>query len=74
MEKLEIENCLEEIISEIEFLDYKNPITYLIFLDRYSHMLNEIQIANTQEIIDKLKSEIDARTNIYLRKFQNVGE
>ena len=34
MDKLEIENCLAEIVGNCDFLDYKNPLTYLIFLDR----------------------------------------
>lgn len=71
MDKTEIENCLEEIVSCCEFLDYKNPLTYLIFLDRYSHMLNDIQIANTREIIENLKSEINTKNNINLKKFED---
>ena len=31
MDKLEIENCLAEIVGNCDFLDYKNPLTYLIF-------------------------------------------
>lgn len=71
MDKLEIENCLAEIVGSCDFLDYKNPLTYLIFLDRYRHMLNEIQIYNTEEIINNLKSEINARTNLNLKKFED---
>lgn len=71
MDKLEIENCLAEIVGSCDFLDYKNPLTYLIFLDRYRHMLNEIQIYNTEEIINNLKSEINARTNMNLKKFED---
>lgn len=71
MDKLEIENCLAEIVGNCDFLDYKNPLTYLIFLDRYRHMLNEIQIYNTEEIINNLKSEINARTNMNLKKFED---
>ena len=71
MDKLEIENCLAEIVGTCDFLDYKNPLTYLIFLDRYRHMLNEIQIYNTEEIINNLKSEIDSRTNLNLKKFED---
>lgn len=71
MDKIEIENCLIEIIASCDFLDYKNPLTYLIFLDRYRHMLSEIQIANTEEIIKNLKSEMDAYTNLNLKKFED---
>ena len=34
-------------------------------------MLNEIQIYNTEEIINNLKSEIDARINMNLKKFED---
>lgn len=71
MNKNEIEECLAEIVASCDFLDYKNPITYFIFLDRYSHMLNEVQIANTNEIIEKLKCERNAYTNMYLKKFDD---
>lgn len=71
MDKFEIENCLTEIIASCDFLSYKNPLTYIIFLDRYRHMLNEIQIANTEEIISNLKSEMNAYTNMNLKKFED---
>lgn len=71
MNKFEIENSITEIIASCDFLDYKNPLTYLIFLDRYRHMLSEIQIATTEEIIDNLKSEMNAYTNMNLKKFED---
>ena len=71
MDKFEIENCLTEIIGSCDFLSYKNPLTYIIFLDRYRHMLSEIQIATTEEIIDNLKSEMNAYTNMNLKKFED---
>lgn len=71
MNNFEIENCLMEIMSECDFLTDKNPLTYIIFLDRYSHMLNSVQIANTEEIINNLKSEIHAYNNMNLKKFEN---
>jgi len=71
MDKIEIEHAITEIMASCDFLNYKNPLTYIIFLDRYSHMLNKIQIANTQEIIDNLKSEMNAYTNMNLKKFED---
>jgi hypothetical protein len=71
MNKFEIENSITEIIASCDFLDYKNPLTYLIFLDRYRHMLNENQIATTEEIINNLKSEMNAYTNMNLKKFED---
>lgn len=71
MDKFEIENCINEIMSEFSLLNHKNPILYLIFLGRYRHMLNEIQIANTEEIINNLKSEMNAYTNMNLKKFED---
>ena len=71
MNKFEIENSITEIISSCDFLDYKNPLTYLIFLDRYRHMLNENQIATTEEIINNLKSEMNAYTKMNLKKFED---
>lgn len=71
MNKFEIENSITEIIGSCDFLDYKNPLTYLIFLDRYRHMLNENQIATTEEIINNLKSEMNAYTNMNLKKFED---
>jgi len=71
MNKFEIENCLTEIICSCEFLNYKNPLTYMIFLDRYRHMLNANQIATTEEIIENLKSEMNAYTNMNLKKFED---
>jgi len=71
MNKFEIENCITEIIGSCEFLNYKNPLTYIIFLDRYRHMLNENQIATTEEIIENFKSEMNAYTNMNLKKFED---
>ena len=71
MNKFEIENSITAIIGSCDFLDYKNPLTYVIFLDRYRHMLSEIQIATTEEIIDNLKSEMNAYTNMNLKKFED---
>lgn len=71
MNKIEIENCLTEIVASCDFLTFKNPLTYMIFLDRYRHMLTEIQIANTEEIIENLKSEMNAYTNMNLKKFED---
>ena len=34
-------------------------------------MLSEIQIATTEEIIDNLKSEMNAYTNMNLKKFED---
>ena len=71
MNKFEIENSITEIIGSCDFLNHKNPLTYVIFLDRYRHMLSEIQIATTEEIIDNLKSEMNAYTNMNLKKFED---
>lgn len=71
MNKFEIENSITEIIGSCDFLNHKNPLTYIIFLDRYRHMLSEIQIATTEEIIDNLKSEMNAYTNMNLKKFED---
>ena len=74
MDAVEIEHCLEEIISEFEILNYDNPITYLIFLDRYKHMLSPVQIENTENMIATLKHRINVITNINLKKFEMQSE
>ena len=71
MNKFEIENCLNEIMASCDLLTHKSPLTYLIFLDRYRHMLSETQIATTEEIINNLKSEMNAYTNMNLKKFED---
>lgn len=71
MDKFEIENALNEIIGECDFFTYENPITYLIFLDRYRHRLEPIQIHNTEQIIENLKSKINAYNNMNLKKFED---
>lgn len=71
MNKIEIENCLMEIMAECDFFTDKNPLTYIVFLNRYSHMLDSMQIANTQEIINNLKSEMHAYNNMNLKKFEH---
>jgi hypothetical protein len=71
MDKFEIENALNEIIGECDFFTYENPITYLIFLDRYRHRLEPIQIYNTEQIIENLKSKINAYNNMNLKKFDD---
>lgn len=71
MNQVEIECCLTEIMSENEFLNDKNPITYMIFLDRYGYRLNQIQVQNTRDLIDKLKDEMNAYNDMNLRRFNN---
>lgn len=71
MDKLEIENCLNEIMAECDFFTEDNPLTYLVFLDRYSHMLDQVQINNTNEIIHNLKSKLNAYNGINLKKFED---
>lgn len=71
MDKFEIEHALNEIIGECDFFSYENPITYLLFLDRYRHRLTPIQIYNTEQIIENLKSKNNAYTNMNLKKFED---
>lgn len=71
MNKAEIEYCLNDIMSECEIFTDKNPLTYLIFLDRYKHQLTPIQINNVNEIIENLKAEMFAYQDMNLRKFDN---
>ena len=66
MNQVEIECCLTEIMRENEFLNDKNPITYMIFLDRYGYRLNQIQVQNTRDLIDKLKDEMNAYNDMNL--------
>lgn len=71
MDKFEIENAINEILGECDFFTHDNPITYLIFLDRYRHRLNPHQIYNTEEIIENLKSKMNAYNNMNLKKFED---
>jgi zona occludens toxin (predicted ATPase) len=54
MHQVEIEQAINEILAESDFFAENNPITYLVFLERYRHMLDEVQINNTNEIIHNL--------------------
>lgn len=69
MEQVEIENAILEIMSESDMFTESSPLTYLIFLERYSHLLNEIQIKNVQDIIDNLKTRMHIINNLNLKKF-----
>lgn len=69
MEQVEIENAILEIMSECEMFTESSPLTYLIFLERYSHMLNEIQINNVKEIIENLKTRMNIINEINMKKF-----
>lgn len=71
MDKFEIENAINEIMAECEFFTDDNPITYMIFLDRYKHILNDLQIKNTHEIIDNIKARNDFKVSTFLKKFDN---
>lgn len=68
MEQIEIENAILEIMSECDFFTESNPITYMIFLDRYSHMLDEYQIKNVNEIIENLKHRVNIVSNLNIKK------
>ena len=69
MEQIEIENAILEIMSESDFFTESSPLTYLVFLERYSHLLNEIQIKNVDDIIENLKTRIHIINNLNLKKF-----
>lgn len=69
MEQIEIENAILEIMNECEMFTESSPLTYLVFLERYSHLLNEIQIKNVQDVIDNLKTRIHIINNLNLKKF-----
>jgi hypothetical protein len=69
MEQIEIENAILEIMSESDFFTESSPLTYLVFLERYSHLLNEIQIKNVEDIIENLKTRIHIINNLNLKKF-----
>lgn len=71
MDRLEIEDAINGIMSESEFFTEDNPVTYLIFLDRYKHMLNELQINNTYEIINNIKARNNHKTDVLLKKFND---
>ena len=74
MEQIEIENSILEIMSECDFFTESNPITYMIFLDRYSHMLDEYQIKNVNEIIENLKHRVNIVSNLNIKKMiRNLG-
>lgn len=74
MEQIEIENAILEIMSECDFFTESNPITYMIFLDRYSHMLDEYQIKNVNEIIENLKHRVNIISNLNIKKMiRNLG-
>lgn len=69
MEQIEIENAILEIMNECDMFTESSPLTYLVFLERYSHLLNEIQIKNVQDVIDNLKTRIHIINNLNLKKF-----
>lgn len=69
MNQIEIENSILEIMNECEMFTESSPLTYLVFLERYSHLLNEIQIKNVQDVIDNLKTRIHIINNLNLKKF-----
>jgi hypothetical protein len=74
MEQIEIENAILEIMSESDFFTESNPITYMIFLDRYSYMLDEYQIKNVNEIIENLKHRVNIISNLNIKKIiRNLG-
>lgn len=69
MNQIEIENSILEIMNECEMFTESSPLTYLVFLERYSHLLNEIQIKNVEDIINNLKTRIHIINNLNLKKF-----
>jgi hypothetical protein len=69
MDAITIENAILEIMSECEMFTESSPLTYLILLERYSHMLNEIQINNVKEIIENLKTRMNIINEINMKKF-----
>lgn len=71
MDQYEIELALINITNECEILNLDNPITYLIFLQRYESHLSTEQIVNVKNIIEKLRSEIQTMSDVHLRKFSN---
>lgn len=69
MNQIEIENSILEIMNECDMFTESSPLTYLVFLERYSHLLNEIQIKNVENIIENLKTRIHIINNLNLKKF-----
>lgn len=69
MNQIEIENSILEIMNECDMFTESSPLTYLVFLERYSHLLNEIQIKNVNDIIENLKTRIHIINNLNLKKF-----
>jgi hypothetical protein len=69
MEQIEIENAILEIMNECDMFTENSPLTYLIFLERYKHLLNEVQIKNVEDIIENLKTRIHIINNLNLKKF-----
>lgn len=69
MNQIEIENAILEIMNECDMFTENSPLTYLIFLERYKHSLNEVQIKNVEDIIENLKTRIHIINNLNLKKF-----
>lgn len=69
MNQIEIENAILEIMNECDMFTENSPLTYFIFLERYRHLLNEIQIKNVEDIIENLKTRINIINNLNLKKF-----
>lgn len=68
MEQIEIENAILEIMSECEMFTESNPLTYIIFLERYSKLLNEVQINNVKGIIENLKTRMNIINDLNIKK------
>lgn len=68
MELIEIENAILEIMSECELFTENSPLTYMVFLERYSHMLDEVQIKNVKDIIENFKTRMNIINNLNLKK------
>jgi len=68
MEQIEIENAILEIMSECEMFTESNPLTYIIFLERYSKLLNEVQIDNVKGIIENLKTRMNIINDLNIKK------
>jgi hypothetical protein len=68
MEQIEIENAILEIMSECEMFNESNPLTYIIFLERYSKLLNEVQINNVKGIIENLKTRMNIINDLNIKK------
>lgn len=74
MHQVEIEQAINEIMAESDFFAENNPITYLVFLERYRHMLDEVQINNTNEIIHNLTERHRFITEMNLKKVNANNE